>query len=154
MTKKTNLNWKKSTLALHAGEETKYADSHSTPIFATSTFSFPNADVGHDRFMGKDSGYIYTRLGNPTVKATEKKIAIMEGASLIQQGLKVDGHAFSTGMSTIGSTIFALTKTNDKILATNPVYGGTDYLLNGLMPDYNVKTQFVRTGGEEINAKY
>ena len=45
-----NHNWKFSTLALHGGDETHYADAHSVPIFATSTFSFPDADTGRKRF--------------------------------------------------------------------------------------------------------
>jgi methionine-gamma-lyase len=139
MTKKIKLEWKDSTLALHGGEDKNYNDSHATPIFATSTFSFPNADVGHNRFMGKESGYIYTRLGNPTVEATEKKIAILEGASLIKQGIEIEGHAFSTGMSCIGSTLISLTKPDDVIVATNPVYGGTNYLMNGILARFNVK---------------
>ena len=133
-----NHNWKFSTLALHGGDETHYADAHSVPIFATSTFSFPDADTGRKRFTGESDGFIYTRLGNPTVLASEKKIAYLEGAKLISKGKKITGHAFSTGMSTIGTTLMALTQSGDEVIATNPVYGGTTYLLNGILPTYKV----------------
>ena len=56
MVQKTNLNWKPNTMALHGGEEETYADSHITPIFQTSTFTFPNADIGKARFAGEDDG--------------------------------------------------------------------------------------------------
>lgn len=149
MKQKINLNWKISTLAIHAGDEEKYADSLITPIFATSTFSFPDVDTGRKRFEGEDPGYIYTRLGNPTVVDSEKKIAVLEGSNLLKAGIQVDGHAFSTGMSCIVIVIMTLTKSEDTILATNPVYGGTRYLLDGIMQKYNVRSNFVNTAGEE-----
>ncbi|MHA2363923.1 MAG: trans-sulfuration enzyme family protein [Candidatus Hodarchaeales archaeon] len=142
-------SWKDSTIALHAGEETKYADSHTTPIFATSTFSFPNAEIGRLRFSGEESGYIYTRLGNPTVEASEKKIAALEGINLIKNGKHIEGHAFSTGMACIATAIISLTKSGDTVLATNPVYGGTNYLLNGILKPYGVETKFIKTSGDE-----
>ncbi len=149
MKQKINLNWKISTLALHTGEEEKYADSLITPIFATSTFSFPDVDTGRKRFEG-ETGYIYTRLGNPTVVDSEKKIAVLEGINLLKKGSNhVEGHAFSTGMSCIATVILALTKSDDTILATNPLYGGTTYLLEGIMKPYRVNTKFVNTAGEE-----
>ena len=84
MHQKNNYNWKIATQALHSGEEIKHADSHVTPIFATSTFLFPNVEIGNKRFSGEESGYIYSRLANPTVEVSEKKIAILEGAKLLQ----------------------------------------------------------------------
>ena len=149
MKQKINLNWKMSTLAIHAGEEEKYADSLITPIFATSVFRFPDVETGRKRFEGEDPGYIYTRLGNPTVVDSEKKLAVLEGANLLKAGIQVDGHAFSTGMSCIVTAIMTLTKSDDTILATNPVYGGTRYLLDGIMQKYNVRSNFVDTAGEE-----
>ena len=142
-----NFNWKDSTIALHAGEETKYGDAHNTPIFATSTFSFPNADIGAKRFAGEDNGFIYTRLGNPTVVATEKKITYLEGRELLKQGKLVEGHAFSTGMGAIGSTLLGLVKSSDEIVATNPVYGGTTYLIEGILKDLGIKAHFIKTSG-------
>ena len=101
MTPEIDLNWKISTLALHAGDDEKYADSLNTPIFATSTFSFPDVETGRKRFSGEKQGYIYSRLGNPTVQASEKSLAILEGANLIKRGIDVEymlkeneGHGF------------------------------------------------------------
>ncbi|MCK4848335.1 MAG: aminotransferase class I/II-fold pyridoxal phosphate-dependent enzyme [Candidatus Heimdallarchaeota archaeon] len=148
MTHETNLNWRLATIALHAGEEEKFADSHTMPIFSTSTFSFPNADVGRARFAGEEEGYIYTRLGNPTVNASEKKIAFLEGSTLMKKGIHVEGHAFSTGMSAIATTLMALTESGRNIISTNPVYGGTNYLYKVLKP-FNVSTTFVNTAGEQ-----
>ena len=149
MKQKINFDWKISTLALHAGDEKKHADSLITPIFVTSTFSFPDVDTGRKRFEGEEPGYIYTRLGNPTVADTEKKIAVLEGINLLREGSEIEGHAFSTGMSCIATVIMALTKIDDTILATNPLYGGTNYLLEGIMKHYRINTKFVDTAGNE-----
>ncbi|MFX1284148.1 MAG: trans-sulfuration enzyme family protein [Promethearchaeota archaeon] len=146
---KIDPNWQMATLALHAEDEEKYADSLVTPIFATSTFRFPDVTIGRKRFEGDEPGYIYTRLGNPTVFASEKKLSILEGVNLIRDGIHVEGHAFSTGMSAIASVLMALTKSEDTILATNPVYGGTSYLLNGILQSYRIKTKYVDTSGSD-----
>jgi len=135
-------------MALHAGEEEKFADSHTMPIFSTSTFSFPNADAGRARFAGEEEGYIYTRLGNPTVNASEKKLAFLEGSTLMKKRIHVEGHAFSTGMSAIATSLMALTESGQNIIATNPVYGGTNYLFDGILKPFNVSTTFVNTAGE------
>lgn len=149
MKHKINYNWKLSTQALKAGEDNKIADSHITPIFATVSFGFPNVDIGRKRFSGEETGFIYSRLANPTVNVSEKKIAVLEGAKLLNKGVSVEGHAFATGMGCISTVIMALTNAGDTIIATNPLYGGTDYFLNGIMKRFNVNTEHVDTAGEE-----
>lgn len=63
----------KSTKAIHIGElePTVYGEV-SVPIFQSSTFAFPSSEEGAARFSGEKPGYIYTRLGNPTVRALEE----------------------------------------------------------------------------------
>ncbi|HCX77846.1 MAG TPA: methionine gamma-lyase, partial [Firmicutes bacterium] len=69
-----------ATRAVHAGQEPdpQYG-ALSTPIYQTSTFVFKNVAQGAARFAGEEEGYIYTRLGNPTITALEEKIACLEG---------------------------------------------------------------------------
>ncbi|MBD9207079.1 MAG: hypothetical protein EGQ40_04630, partial [Clostridiales bacterium] len=64
------------TKVIHAGnvKDTQYG-ALATPIFQTSTFVFDNCEQGGRRFAGEESGYIYTRLGNPTTSVLEAKIA-------------------------------------------------------------------------------
>ena len=67
------------TKVIHAGnvKDTQYG-ALATPIFQTSTFVFDNCEQGGRRFAGEESGYIYTRLGNPTTSVLEAKIAALE----------------------------------------------------------------------------
>ena len=74
-----NENYGFGTKAIHAGnvKDTQYG-SLSTPIFQSSTFVFDSCEQGGRRFAGEESGYIYTRLGNPTTSVLEAKIAALE----------------------------------------------------------------------------
>ena len=65
--------------AIHAGQKPcPVTGSHMTPIYQTSTFVFKDVDQGARRFAGEEAGYIYTRLGNPTLSELEAKIAALE----------------------------------------------------------------------------
>src|SRR3989339_538614 len=70
-----------ATRVIHAGEHFGEfgAHSHNSPIYQTSTFSFKSAKHGSDVFSGSEEGYMYTRLGNPTVKVLEAKMNAIEG---------------------------------------------------------------------------
>lgn len=91
------------TEMIHGGPERNYEGSLAAPIFQTSTFSFSSAAEGERRFAGEEEGYIYTRLGNPTVRALEDRIAVLEGG---EKGL-----AFASGMAAVSAVLIALTKT-------------------------------------------
>ncbi|PKN43867.1 MAG: hypothetical protein CVU63_11875, partial [Deltaproteobacteria bacterium HGW-Deltaproteobacteria-20] len=72
-----------ATRALHAGEHVgqPHTPAHNIPIYQSSTFIFQNADQGAAIFKGETPGYVYTRLGNPTVMALEAKINALEGGT-------------------------------------------------------------------------
>src|SRR5699024_10360526 len=106
------------TDAIHAGYDAKeMLGSLSVPMFQTSTFEFQSSTHGEKCFSGEADGYIYSRLGNPTVKALEEKIATLEGG---ERGL-----AFSSGMGAISAVLVALTKANDHVLCSSGLYGCT-----------------------------
>ncbi|MGO0063007.1 methionine gamma-lyase [Brevibacillus fluminis] len=117
----------RSTTAIHAGY---HADPQTgalaTPIYQTSTFVFSSTEEGARRFAGEEAGYIYSRLGNPTVTVLEEKIAALEQAEA--------GLAFASGMAAVSAVLMALVKTGDHILGTKGLYGCTYGLLN-LMKD-------------------
>ena len=67
-----------STRQIHAGKEVNSAGSLCTPIYQSSTFEFASVEQGGARFAGKENGYIYTRLGNPSLTQVEAKMASLE----------------------------------------------------------------------------
>ncbi|GED33167.1 methionine gamma-lyase [Brevibacillus centrosporus] len=117
----------RSTTAIHAGY---HADPQTgalaTPIYQTSTFVFASTEEGARRFAGEEAGYVYSRLGNPTVTVLEEKIAALEKAEA--------GLAFASGMAAVSAVLMALVKSGDHILGTKGLYGCTYGLLN-LMQD-------------------
>lgn len=129
------------TEVIHAGYKTdEHHDSLVPPIYQTSTFTFNSAEQGEKRFAGKENGFIYSRLGNPTVSILEQRIAELERgeASL----------AFSSGMAAISAVLTALTKTGDHILCSKGVYGCTFGFLQLFKEKYAIDHDF-----SEMNSK-
>ena len=72
------MTYKIETKAVHAGRiNDEQFGSLATPLYQTSTFVFKNAEQGIARFAGEEEGYIYTRLGNPTTRQFEQKLAVL-----------------------------------------------------------------------------
>ena len=105
------------TRCLHAGEKVGQPKlkSHTNAIFATSTFTFDNAEEGADLFARRSSGYIYTRLGNPTVVVAEAKLNALEGrdVKLADPECCIASLLYSSGMAAIASLSFALLHPGD-----------------------------------------
>jgi methionine-gamma-lyase len=126
-----------SSLAIHGGhiQDPNYA--HLTPIYASSTYVFDEAEQGMRRFSGQEKGYIYSRWGNPTMAEAEEKIAAMEAFGLhTEQGdpLELKGILHASGMAAISTLLLANLKQGDKILTHFSLYGGTEEIIQRLLP--------------------
>jgi methionine-gamma-lyase len=125
-----------ATKAVHGGQHPDpLTGSVVTPIYASSTFAFKSAEQGAARFEGRESGYIYTRLGNPTVKALEDNIAALEGGE--------SARAAATGMGAITAATMAVVKKGDHIVAGDALYGGTHKLVTDILRSYGVEHTLV-----------
>lgn len=130
-----------SSLAIHAGHQQDPNYAHLTPIYATSTFVYDDAEQGMRRFSGREQGYIYTRWGNPTFREAEEKIAAMETFGLTdEQGapLVLKAYLQSSGMAAISTLMMSTLKAGDKILSHYSLYGGTQEQMNTLLPAFGV----------------
>ncbi len=126
-----------NTKLVHAGMVKDPYGSVVTPIYQTSTFAFDNAQNGADRFAKKAEGYIYTRIGNPTVAALEKCMAeLEEGAG---------GVATSSGMGAVMTAYFALLKQGDHVVSTASVYGPSRLLMERHFSRFGVASTYVDT---------
>jgi methionine-gamma-lyase len=125
---------KKATKAIFS-EPCPLTGSHIRPIYQTSTFIFEDVNQGARRFAGDEEGYIYTRLGNPTVTDFEKKMALLEGGGAAA--------AFGSGMGAITASIMALVSAGDHIVAAKALYGCTHAFLSRLIKRFGVETTFV-----------
>lgn len=135
-------NWGFATKAVHVGSEPcPNTGALATPIYQTSTFVFDNVEQGGRRFAGAEEGYIYTRLGNPTQRALELKIASLEGGD--------DAIVCASGMAAVSGVFFSLVQQGDHIISTNSIYGCTHAFLSHMLPNYGIKTTFVDTSNLE-----
>ncbi|HZW68355.1 MAG TPA: methionine gamma-lyase [Pseudogracilibacillus sp.] len=131
-----------TTKVIHEGYDAKeMKGSLAPPLFQTATFEFDSAEHGERSFSGEDEGYIYSRIGNPTVDVLEKRIAALEGAEA--------GLAFSSGMGAISAVLIALTKANDHIIASNGLYGCSFGLLKMFEEKYNMSLSLIDFSSEE-----
>ena len=124
-----------ATKAIHGGTTENTPGTLATPIYQTSTFYFDSAEQGGRRFAGEEGGYIYSRLGNPTTKVLEDKIAMLEGGEAAA--------AMSSGMGAISSALWTLLHAGDHVVASSTLYGCTFALLNHGLTRYGVEVTFV-----------
>ena len=124
-----------ATKQIHVGKHENSAGALTTPIYQTSTFEFATVEQGGRRFAGQEAGYIYTRLGNPTVTSVEEKVAALEG------GEAALGTA--AGMGAISSALWSSVVAGDEIVASDTLYGCTFALLNHGMTKFGVSVKFI-----------
>ena len=130
-----------SSLAIHGGHEQDPRYAHLTPIYATSTFVFDEAEQGMRRFSGQEKGYIYSRWGNPTFSEAEEKIAAMEAFGLQNaQGepLQLKAILHASGMAAISTLFLSTLKQGDSVLSHFSLYGGTEEILHKLLPEMGI----------------
>ncbi|HDR00475.1 MAG TPA: aminotransferase class I/II-fold pyridoxal phosphate-dependent enzyme [candidate division WOR-3 bacterium] len=131
-----NPDHKPATHCVHAGQpETE--GPVVTPIVATSTFRFRDADHGAALFAGRETGYIYTRMLNPTVKAFEDCLAALEGGT--------HGLATASGMAAVSTAIAGLGSAGDHVICSKAVYGPTCTFLTDFLSRFGVESSMVDT---------
>ncbi|MBN1336503.1 MAG: aminotransferase class I/II-fold pyridoxal phosphate-dependent enzyme [Deltaproteobacteria bacterium] len=137
------------TRCLHAGEHVGQPQhaTHANAIYQTSTFVFDSAQQGAEYFSGEKEGYIYTRIGNPTVKVLEAKINALEGGDLkrLRPDVRVSTLAYSSGMAAIAGTLLAVASAGDTLLMGDVVYGATEHLASQVLRRLGIRTVEVDT---------
>jgi methionine-gamma-lyase len=130
-----------NTTAIHAGlDPFRYQGAVSVPIFQTSTFAFRSSHEGAARFAKEEPGYIYTRLGNPTVDALQEAVAALEGGRFAL--------ATASGMAAVSTLYFAFLDPGDRIVVPGAVYGSSRVILEKEFSRYGVRSTFVDTSDE------
>jgi len=125
-----------ATRAVRAGQHhDPLTMAHVTPIYQTSTFVLGSVAQGAALFAGEATGNVYSRVGNPTVRAVEEKVASLEGAE--------DGVAFASGMGAVAAVFMSHLRQGDEVLILGPLYGGTRGLLQDLLPRFGITARAV-----------
>ncbi|WP_149277246.1 O-acetylhomoserine aminocarboxypropyltransferase/cysteine synthase family protein [Pareuzebyella sediminis] len=125
-----------STNALHAGHDVKAnAGTRAVPIYQSTAYVFNNADHAANLFNLSETGYIYTRLNNPTNDVLEQRMAALEGG--------IAAVATASGTAAISTALMVLLRAGDHIVASSSLYGGTYNLLSNTLPRLGITTTFV-----------
>lgn len=124
-----------NSLAVHAGLINDAQGSAVAPIYQTSTFRFNDADHGARCFAGEDSGYIYTRIGNPTIGDLEHAVARLENG--------YGSIAASSGMAAVNMVYLAFLGQGKHLVAHNSLYGPSRGVIESLYVRFGVESTFV-----------
>ena len=132
-----------STLTLHTAAKENNNSSHTTPIYATSTFTFDTAQEGMERFKGTDKTKLYTRWGNPTFAAAEQTLEALEAHGLTNEKgepLQLKAFLHSSGQSAMSTLFLSNLSAGDTLISHFSLYGGTQELMQKLLTEAGIKT--------------
>ncbi|HMM12589.1 MAG TPA: aminotransferase class I/II-fold pyridoxal phosphate-dependent enzyme [Bacteroidales bacterium] len=124
-----------NSLAVHAGKGDDQLLSAVSPIYQSSTFAFADADHGSRCFAGEDKGYIYTRIGNPTISELEQAVARLEEG--------YGGIAVSSGMAAVNTVYLTFLGQGKHLVAHNALYGPSRGIIESLYTRFGVTASFV-----------
>lgn len=123
------------SLLVHGGLEAAPAGATAVPIVQSSSFAYGSAEALEDVFRGRAVGQVYTRLGNPTTEALERRLALLEGG-----GAAI---ATASGMAAITTAAMTILRAGDEILASSSLFGGTFSLFRDTLSNYGITATFV-----------
>lgn len=142
------MEYRMETKCIHAGYEPKNGEPRVLPIVQSTTFKYDTAQGMGDLFDLKADGYFYTRIGNPTNAAVERKIAALEGG--------VGALLTASGQSASMMSVLNICRCGDHIVSSAAIYGGTFNLFNKTMREMGIDCTFVspECTAEELNAAF
>lgn len=133
-----------ATRQIHAGQApAPGAGALALPIYQTTAYAFPTAERAAAYFDRSREGFIYSRTGNPTVAAVERRLASLEGG--------VGAILFASGQAAVAATVLTLAGPGDQIVASSKLYGGTTNLLADNLAARGIRVDFVE-GPADLDA--
>jgi len=123
------------TEAIRTQDQRSHNREHSVPVYLTSSFVFDDAEQARALFADELPGNIYTRFSNPNNTELVEKICRLEGAA--------DGLACASGMSAIFTTLGALLRSGDHVIASRALFGSSHQILNQILPKWGITTTYV-----------
>lgn len=130
------------TLCIHGGHTEENNRAHLTPIYASSTYTFESAEQAAAIFTGDEKGYVYGRFGNPTIAEAEEKIALLECYELKDSSgkpLQLKAILHASGMAAVTTLLLSNLKAGDKIITHQSLYGGTQEMIDKILPKLGIE---------------
>ncbi len=129
-----------SLMMSHGYDPARSEGAIKCPIFQTSTFVFPSAEAGKAFFelargqrepsASEEPGLIYSRLNNPDLEILEDRLCLWDQAEACA--------VFESGMAAIATALLAYVRPGDALIHSEPLYGGTEYLINQFLSEFGV----------------
>jgi methionine-gamma-lyase len=149
--KRGGKDYNPETLALAYGYDPFRSEgSLKPPVFLTSTFQFRSAEEGKRYFelayglrpprTSEVPGLIYSRINNPNLQIFEERLSAWDGTE--------KGAVFASGMAAIATTALALLSPGDRVLSSAPVYGGTHFLFEHVLPKFGITVTQLQAGND------
>jgi len=127
--------YRPATLLIHGGEERTPHGETSEAMFLTSGFVYDDAEQAEGTFDGSVTHYQYSRFGNPTVAAFERKLALLEGAEACR--------ATATGMAAVNAAMLSHLRAGDRVVASRALFGSCHWIVSTLLPRLGISYAFV-----------
>jgi methionine-gamma-lyase len=144
-----------TTFLTHYSEGNNAENSHITPIFQNSVFTFDDADSGAAIASGEKQGYYYTRLNNPNHTQLARKLAALEAWDLFRQDPEaapedlVGGLVFASGMAAVTAGVLSCLEAGQTVLTQASLYDGTYLFFKNIAPKYGINVVWVTDNTEE-----
>ena len=122
------------TIAIRTQAERSQNREHSVPLYMTSSFVFEDAEQGRAMFADEIGGNLYTRFSNPNNNELVEKMCLLEGTE--------DGVAVASGMSAIFTSMAALLKSGDHVLASRSIFGSSHQILTQILPRWGITSSY------------
>ncbi|MFZ4462413.1 MAG: trans-sulfuration enzyme family protein [Bacteroidales bacterium] len=129
----TNLGF--DSLAVHSGALEDSLGSAVSPIYQTSTFKFRNTEHGAKCFSGEEDGYIYTRIGNPTIKELENAVASLEHG--------YGGIATASGMAAVNTVYQTFLRPGKHMIGHHSLYGPSRNVIENHYSKFGIASTFI-----------
>ena len=139
---KNNKSLGLSTRLVRAGLTRSHHDETSEALYLNSGYVYETALEAEQSFDGTKNRYVYSRFANPTVTMFETRLASIEGAPVCR--------ATSSGMAAVHATLLCYLKSGDRLVASKSLFSSCAWIIEQLLPRYNVETCFV--DGTDIKA--
>ncbi len=134
-------NYRPATTLLHGAVSRTPHGETSEAMFLTSGFVYDSAEQAEATFAGTETHYQYSRFGNPTVAAFERRLALLEGAE--------ECRATATGMAAVNAAMLAHLRTGDRVVASRALFGSCHWIVSTLLPRLGIAHEFVDAGDME-----
>ena len=134
--------WGEATKLVRGGIDRTHHGETSEAMFLNSGFVYPDAETAERRFAGEDTGYVYSRYGNPTVSMFEERLRLLEGAEAC--------YGTASGMAAVFGSLACQLKAGDHLVSSRALFGSCFQIVTNILPRFGVRTTLV--DGNDLDA--